>query len=548
LWLGVSLLFVLFRALPNLTYPLGRAQATYGVVAQGLLRGDRLYRDIWDIKPPGVFWIYEGMLKLFGPVMWSVGLVDILWLLAMSWCIFRFAERNAGTAVATIAVVVNASWHCRVGYLNAGHPENFLILAVFAACFAVWGEGGWPRHFLAGVLVGTAFWFKYNAAVFLPFVVTVRYLDLNALDAEPLRLRLTVPWRVWLGRSCVVLCGFVAAVGAVLGYFRVTGLWSALGENLEMASRYGSAPYHHWGDYWPGALGSIVHILGVLSALAPLAAFWVARKAREVARLAPALLGAAFGCASIGAQVFVHTYAFELCYAFFAMAWGYLALKAFEKLRALERELAASGSLLEKGLLAFIVANALLWPPWLEALSWTRRYRQLAEWWREPDAFYARYPEQHPLEHLEGEMAVIRLLREKSAPGDRVYVWGAAALIYYLTEMRSPARFVPNFPLMAAWGSAAWRAELVRDLRRSPPAFVVVARNDEAASVTFTHLDSEQYLKIFPELAAFIAGSYQPLATLSDFIVYRRTGQGSGSADLGLRSAVCAEWQGKSGG
>src|SRR5437764_2898854 len=128
------MLFVALRALPNISYPMHRDQATYCVVAQDLLRGAKLYRDVWDNKPPGVFWIYEVIVKLFGPVMWSVSVVDVLWLLAISYCIFRLAERYLGRPPAAIAVLVNAGWHCRAGYRNAGQGDTFLILFVLVAC------------------------------------------------------------------------------------------------------------------------------------------------------------------------------------------------------------------------------------------------------------------------------------------------------------------------------------------------------------------------------------------------------------------------------
>ena len=103
-WLLAALLFVLFRALPNLSYPIGRDQATYFVIGEGLLHGQRLYRDFPENKPPGILAFYALLGKLFGHVMWSVGLVDILWLLSISYCIFRFAERHLGAPAAAIAV------------------------------------------------------------------------------------------------------------------------------------------------------------------------------------------------------------------------------------------------------------------------------------------------------------------------------------------------------------------------------------------------------------------------------------------------------------
>ncbi len=139
-WLALSLGLVLLMALPNLSYPIGRDQATYCVIGRGLLDGARLYRDLWDNKPPGIFYLYAGIVKIFGPAMWSIGLLDILWLLAISVCIFRFTERTLGKAAAFLAVLVNAALHIRAGYWDAGQPETFLMLFVFGSYFLLRGR------------------------------------------------------------------------------------------------------------------------------------------------------------------------------------------------------------------------------------------------------------------------------------------------------------------------------------------------------------------------------------------------------------------------
>jgi hypothetical protein len=50
----------------------------------------------------------------------------------------------------------------------------------------------------------------------------------------------------------------------------------------------------------------------------------------------------------------------------------------------------------------------------------------------------------------------------------------------------------------------------------------VVERHNVVLPVTLSPLDSEQYLKLFPELDGFIRESYRPVATFSDFVVYGR--------------------------
>ena len=102
-WLYGTLGLVFLRALPNLRFPLERDSATYCLVAEWMLHGLRLYRDLWDNKPPGIFFVYVPIVKLFGPVMWCVGVMDIVWLLLISCCIFRFVQRYLGAAAAAFA-------------------------------------------------------------------------------------------------------------------------------------------------------------------------------------------------------------------------------------------------------------------------------------------------------------------------------------------------------------------------------------------------------------------------------------------------------------
>jgi hypothetical protein len=202
-WLVATMAFVFLRSLPNLRYLIGRDQATYCVIGQGLLHGKLLYRDLWDNKPPGIFYIYALIVKTFGPVMWSVGALDILWLLVFSCCIFYFSRRYLGNLGAALAVIFYACRHCRQGYIHAIQPEAFLMLCVFAAWFLLVGSDPSPdlvprppspqgrgegpvlrvgRYLSVGLLLGAAFWLKYNAIAFFPFLALLPFVDFSGLD------------------------------------------------------------------------------------------------------------------------------------------------------------------------------------------------------------------------------------------------------------------------------------------------------------------------------------------------------------------------------
>lgn len=526
-WLLASLVFVLLRAIPNISYPIGRDQATYLVIGRGLLNGQHLYQDLWDNKPPGIFYLFALVVKIFGPVMWCVGLVDILWLLVMSYCVFRFAERYLGVGAAAVAVVVNATWHIEAGYWEAAQTETFLILFIFLAYLSVAREGRWLRlrHALAGVLCGVAFWLKYNAIAMAPLVVLLPYLDTRELDATPRRIGLLIPWREWLKRALALGGGFVASVAAVLIAFRFSDGWEALKEvQFEVLPRYSAMALERTPRYLLWALYQTELVLGLWTEIAFLIALAVAWKKRELGRLAPVLLSAAMGYLCLALQVRFHAYGFETAFPFFAMVWGYLAVRVFQEFRRLAERCSQRGWKLARVLVWVLFVNVAAWPLPGQVVNIVGHYRALEDWFKGPEVFYTGYPWGNPISHFPEQMQVISYLRRNLAPGDNVFVWGSEPLIYFLTSRTCPTRFVSNLALISPWSPPAWRDEMVRELGKAPPRFLVVARDDAVPNIAYSEWDSEEFLQAYPEFAIFISDYYERTVNLRNFAIYQRRG------------------------
>ncbi|MFB3923297.1 MAG: ArnT family glycosyltransferase [Terriglobia bacterium] len=525
IWLLASLAFVLLRAIPNISYPIGRDQATFLVIGRGILDGQHLYQDLWDNKPPGIFFLSAVIVKVFGPVMWSVGLIDILWLLGFSYCVFRFTERYLGPAAATVAVIVNATWHVEAGYWQAAQTETFLILCVFLAFFLVASVGRWGllRHALAGVLCAAAFWLKYNAIVLVPVAVLIPYLETHRLDGEPRRVSLVLPWRQWIERTLAFGGGFVAAVTSVLIAFRFSDSWEALKEvQFDVLPRYSAMTLQRTPHYLLWALYQTESVLGLWTEIAFVVAIAVAWKKRELGRLAPILFCAVLGFLCVALQARFHAYGFETAFPFFAMAWGYLGIAVLREFRQIADKCSQKGWKLARLLVWVLFANvvASLIPP--QIVSIVGHYRALADWARGPEVFYTSYPWANPISHLSEQMRVISYLRRNLTPGDGLFVWGSEPLIYFLTGRPCTARFVTNLALMSPWSPPKWRDEMVRDLGQAPPRFLVVARDDAVPNITYSRWDSEEFLQVYPEFAIFISDHYEQAVNLRNFAIYER--------------------------
>ena len=534
-WLSVAMLFVVVRALPILSLPPGRDQSTYLLIGRSLLEGKQLYRDLWDNKPPGIFCLYAGISKLFGSAVWGVALVDIAWLLVISYCIFRFTARFLGPGAATVAVAVHASWHARVkySYIHIAQPETFQLLCLFAGFFLMQRRGRrWRKAgcLTAGLLLGYAFWLKYNAVAFVPFLLFLPYLDTSSLNREPRRVALTISWRDWLGRTALLGAGFGVMIAGVLAWIVLGGAWPAMKQiQFEVLPRYAAMGVESRAHYWTAVAMRTTFFLGVWTEVATVVALVMAWRGRDLARSAPVFVATAIAYLATVMQVRLHSYYFQTCFPFLAMIWGYLVLKAFETCRRLAHWCKAREWKLAPILVWVLFGNLIFWPLPAEFDSLSIDYESLAEWRRDPWSFYAEFPEPIYLEHLKGQLETVRYLKQNLRPGEGIFLWGAHCLIYYLSGSRPPTRFVSNLALVSTWSPPSWREELVRDLEHSPPRFIVVARGDELPSITYTELDSERYLRVFPRLDGFISSHYSLVADFDSFVIYQRAMAGSTS-------------------
>ena len=514
---------VLLIAIPNLSYPIGRDQATYCVIGHGLLDGARLYRDLWDNKPPGIFYLYAAIVKIFGPTMWSIGLLDILWLLAISVCIFRFTERTLGKAAAFLAVLVNAALHLRAGYWDAGQPEAFLMLVIFGSYFLLTGRRTKLKDLLAGFLFAAAFWVKYNAVVFAPLLLLAALLAKGESRSNSLKTAAGTPSIRWTSSILRFAAGFFSGSALIVSVCLFSGAWSAFVEQqFKVLPRYAAAASVGIPHYWAWAAGRVEFWLGFWTLCAAPVAVLVAWRRHHLARMAPALVGTACGFAALAVQIRYQPYYFETCYPFLAIFWGYLGVQGWEGARGLARCFARRNWQVARVLTWVVFVNivALCLPG--PVMRMVTNYRAFNQWRQGPAQFYSSYSWPGAAEDFHDVLRLVDYLQHHPTPAEGVYVWGNEPLIYYLSGHRPPVRFVWNLPLIAPWGLPGWRQELVRRLTRVMPCYIIVARDDEVHGLSGTWQDSAQALQSFPALADFLRNFYRPCKDEVTFEIYCR--------------------------
>jgi hypothetical protein len=68
----------------------------------------------------------------------------------------------------------------------------------------------------------------------------------------------------------------------------------------------------------------------------------------------------------------------------------------------------------------------------------------------------------------------------------------------------------------------AWGDELARDLRKSEPRFIAVARGDALPAITYVNADCAKYINVYSGLPDLIAQDCSSVADLGSFVIYER--------------------------
>lgn len=524
---GALIVVVLGAALlaPLLTYPFGRDQGVFATVADIIAQGGVPYRDAWEMKPPGVFYLYRAGFALFGRSALSPRLLDVLWTLAAALAIFALGRRLlspwAGAAGALLFVVRYAAGH---SFWNTAQCESFASLPTALAALAlIAAERRRSAAFslACGALIGAAVLIKFTLGI----IILLPLIAAAVAAKEPRAPRLARAACSLLG--CAAVLGVSAALlwraGALREMIEITLVWNARYAQLPVPFPQAQSFAYQSFRFLAGLPHLWLFPVGLL-ALVGTGDLALRPAAGRTRWLVPAW--ALLMVAAVWIQGKYYTY-------HWLPVLPPLALLAAQGLRGIWAALARAASratcraLAAVGIACLCAALALAY--WATLRVPIRHL--IGQMPREE--FLARFDRYGDVS-LQANRAVASFLRAHTEPDDPIFIWGFEPLIYWLADRPPASRFIYTVPLVVDWSPDAWRPELISDLTREQPRFLVVAHNDALPWMTGRADDSAAQLRGFPELEALIARHYRRAHTIEDFDIYRReqrTGGGGRSAD-----------------
>ena len=493
--------------LPSLVQPMGADEGLYAYVGDRVLEGGLPYRDAWDQKPPAIHATYAVMRGIL-PHDAAVPAADLIVAALVAVLLWQLGSRLAGSGVGAWSAILflllsNPAFARLGGVAVRAQCETFIAAAVTGAFLCLARARTSPRAantFTAGILLGVAFAFKYNAAAYVLAVLVALHF-----------------WRA-LGLSTLGMLagGFIVPVALFAAWF-ASG--HALRDVYDATILYN---VHYSGETYQGLGHALAYLFTFPIRHARVDALWLVGGAgclvlilgarRDSGRLvAVAWVAAACLTIAINGSRDLPQYFIQAAPALaLAAAWG--GAIVFSRTRAV--------SLIVGVLVAIGVWRVNDFPKLVDNTWWDTRYA-LGRVDREE--YLARYGDRSTRKY--SALAVEELAAFMQSHGDDphapVYVFGFSSGAYVKAHRRSASRFFWSRPVIVGFNAPLpgyGVAGLLEDLRAHPPEIVALQQRDWYPDVD----DSAHFFMATPQLASWLRASYSEVVGPEGFNVWLR--------------------------
>lgn len=139
--IAVAAIGTLFGSI-SLLYPFGRDQALYYYVAREWLRAGALpYRDAFDQKTPGIYWLHALLITIFGEGMWPIRLAEWSMMIPFGLAVARLAtpkdERTSPLLYGLGICVVNVFYFGFFNFWDSAQCEIWCGGAIAVALYVL---------------------------------------------------------------------------------------------------------------------------------------------------------------------------------------------------------------------------------------------------------------------------------------------------------------------------------------------------------------------------------------------------------------------------
>jgi len=488
-------LISLFPSNPdNMSLP-SRDSGVFLYMGWRLLSGDIPYKDVWDHKPPLIYFVDAMGLSLTPASMWGIWLLQFIFIFATFFLIYMILDREFGIGAALAGSIILASGLLTV--LEQGNVTEEYALVFQALCFWLFiraHRDNFPTHasFWIGLLGGLAFNFKQTTiGVWIAYALILVAVRISQRKS-PLSdfLSLSTGWLI----PSIIFVLYIASQNALVDYWEQAFLYNFTYIGKHEGIRR-LVPVFFKGFLLLSQAG--VLYLAALGWLAGLGYVWVNRRATPHPMILIALVNLPIEVIliTISGRSIIHYYLTLL--PVMAILTGiliYAIPRLLEKItnRSFQKVNQWSPVLLLLVVILFQFGQIKYYPEYVRVLA------------------------------INEYAPVIDYIATNTKESDKVLIIGAESAVNFLTRREAPTRFVYQYPL-ALLGRRPMFEEYFNQILENKPVLIIDTRGR-------THLEEKLYVplqkrsEIVREGVQYLGENYQQVAQFGEWFVYRLIG------------------------
>ncbi len=503
--------YVLYQLLQ---YPFGRDQGSYSMVGHTIATGGVPYRDVWEQKPPGLYYIYALAEWLFGRRMLAIRVLEATGLLVSSLILVLYTRKFIKHDFpALLGGLLAALMYVQLEFWYTAQAEGFAYFFIVAATYFSLDVGKRRSPLLTtvalGAIHGVIFSLKPNLAIGILVTIGLLWSDVRSrLGAEGSR---AVFVALAKHGTCLSL-GFVAVFAAWFSYIYIHAFEGFMDAVVWFNANYlrenGGADFDtvHW------TLEKAITMTppGILAGACCLL-FFFNRKDNP-------RRGAAILVAQAGLQTFAVVVQGKLFNYHFTPVIPFLGVLASWGFWTFYRATNAHPVLVVATALLLLVKLPVAMPWWIER----SRARQFLLDNPDFQRGYYRALYRHYEYDLVDNTDASYWIAQNTHPDDKIFVWGFEPTIYYQAQREPASRYIFNLPFRVKWDQGWRRAELMGELRQNRPAVIVVSGVDSIRWGTGNPNSSLTELRRFPALGMLINRHYEFATQIGGLLLFKR--------------------------
>lgn len=420
--------------------PFERDEGAYAYMAQEVLRGSIPYKEVIEIKPPAIYYLYAAGMTIFGETTEAIRIFTAFYSLLTVYAVFLVTRQLSGRKAGLIAALLHGVFSSApLLQGSSSNTEVFLVLPLLLGIYFLLRavDGGDRQNiFLCGVCCAVAMLIK---TVAIPFVV------LAALGA----LSLPRPGNTIREKALdmgALVSGPAILASITLAYFFLNGaLDDFLYWNVTFALKYSSLNVSGLPFVW-AAYMLLPEFLPLLVVAIPTFTWMLFTVRRRKECIAALTLPAALIGVILPGKNFPH---------YFIQLVPPLAILAGIGIARLST--AKGWRLHVDAVFLALVFSFSLYTQYKYYLLYTPHQVSVQKY--------------GPI--FVESLDVARYLKDRTLPSDYIFQWGFEMELYYLTSRRSPVPFIAS--TLVGWSKdpAASARRMVEGINDKKPKYIV---------------------------------------------------------------------------